>query len=651
MIRQLHIYTRAFLITLAFLLVAITSLTAQAPVDYNDVIVIINSNSEVSTEIGEYFAQKRAIPERNIARIAVPTKETINDTEFQDLRTQIEEFIVANGMTDTINYIVLTKGVPLRVNRPLDSSETAQTTRRASVDNELTLILGNFANIIGGQGWATHNYTTIAAHFNRSLLPIYLVTRLDAYTKEDVFAMIDNSGPNTLVNKDSVIFILDRDPRPIDGTFDQSQIVAGQTLAGRGWNIILNSDSVYVTNQQNVLGYASWGSNDHYDHHTTEHAIPHNTWSPGALAETFVSTSGRSFTPGTSYGQSLIADWLAEGVVGAKGYVFEPFTIALALPHTLFDRYTDESQDTAFNLAESFYMASRTLSWMEVVLGDPKTSIITRVPAIPSPILPPRATICKDDPITLRPDNVSRGAHNWFAGDSTTVASYDLPYDNRHPLWEAAGKTFTPPNQSAGVVTYTYINTNIAGNGFAEIPVTILEAIEPKFSSSADTVSPGQEVVFTDLTGAIANRRWDFGDGGFTESDGTDTIITHTYDRAGVYTVSLVIFNDGCVRNETRTIVVRVTTSVPNPSEAILGAVEVHPNPTTDRVTLTGQLREVTTVVIRLYNPNGQLLRTESVPATNTIRHTLSLAGHAPGVYLIELEAKEQRFTTSIVRQ
>ncbi len=651
MMRQLHIYTRTFLITLVFLCAAITSLTAQAPVDYNDVIVIINSNSDVSKEIGEYFAQKRAIPERNIARIAVPAKETINDTEFQDLRTQIEEFIVGNDMTDTINYIVLTKGVPLRVNRPLDSTETAQTTRRASVDNELTLILGNFANIIGGQGWATHNYTTIATHFNRSLLPIYLVTRLDAYTKEDVFAMIDNSGPNTLVNKDSVIFILDRDPRPIDGTFDQSQVVAGQTLAGRGWNIILNSDSVYVTNQQNVLGYASWGSNDHYDQHTTEHAIPHNTWSPGALAETFVSTSGRSFTPGTSYGQSLIADWLAEGVVGAKGYVFEPFTIALALPHTLFDRYTDESQDTAFNLAESFYMASRTLSWMEVVLGDPKTSIITRVPTVPSPILPPRATICKDDPIMLRPNNVSRGAHNWFAGDSATVASYGLPYDNRHPLWEAAGQTFTPPNQSAGVVTYTYINSNISGNGFAEIPVTILEAIEPKFSSSADTVSPGQEVVFTDLTGAIANRRWDFGDGGFTESDGTDTVITHTYDRAGAYTVSLVIFNDGCVRNETRTIVVRVTTSVPNQPQAILGAVEVHPNPTTDRVTLTGELKKVTTVVLRLYNPNGQLLHTESMLATGRIHHTLSLAGYAPGVYLIELEAEEQRFTTSVVRQ
>ena len=648
MIRQLH---HTALIALALILAATTSLTAQAPVDYNDVIVVINENSDVSKEIGEYFAQQRSIPERNIARITVPTKETINDTEFQDLRTQIEEFIVSNDMTDTINYIVLTKGVPLRVNRPLDSTETAQTTRRASVDNELTLILGSFANIIGGQGWATHNLTSIRAHFNRAILPIYLVTRLDAYTKEDVFAMIDNSGPNTLVNKDSVIFILDRDPRPIDNAFDQSQIIAGQNLARRGWNIILNSDSVYVTDQKNVLGYASWGSNDHYDQHTAEHAIPRNTWSPGSLAETFVSTSGRSFAPGTSYGQSLIADWIAEGTAGAKGYVFEPFTIALALPDVLFDRYTNESQDTAYNLAESFYMASRTLSWMEVVLGDPKTSIITRVPEIPSPTLSKQTTICKDDPITLRPNILSRGAHNWFTGDSTTVASLGLPYDNRHPLWAASGPVFSPSNQTAGIETYTYINSNISGDGFAEIQVTVLEALQPKFSSSADTISPGEEVIFTDLTGVMVNRRWDFGDGKFAESDGTDTSIVHVYESEGEYNVSLVIFNDGCVRNENRTIVVRITTDVPNEPETILATMEVRPNPTADLVTVTAQLKRTTTVILRLYTPNGQLLRTESVRVTGPMHHTLSLENYAPGVYLIELEAEEQRFTTSVVRQ
>ena len=35
---------------------------------------------------------------------------------------------------------------------------------------------------------------------------------------------------------------------------------------------------------------------------------PHMSWNNGSIAETAVSTGGRSFTLGTTYGQSLIAD-------------------------------------------------------------------------------------------------------------------------------------------------------------------------------------------------------------------------------------------------------------------------------------------------------------------------------------------------------
>lgn len=651
MIQQLQISAYIALSTLTFLIAGHLPAFAQAPVDYNDVIVVINENSDVSKEIGEYFARQRSVPERNIARISVPAKETINDEEFQDLRSQVESFITGNDMTDTINYIVLTKGVPLRVNRPLENGENNQTTRRASVDNELTLILGSFTEIIGGQGWATHNYSTLVAHFDRQLIPLYLVTRLDAYTKEDVFAMIDNSGPNTLVNKDSAIFVMDRDPRPIDGTFDQSQVAAGQLLANRGWRILLNSDSVYITEQKNVLGYASWGSNDHYDQYTSEHAIPRNTWSPGALAETFVSTSGRSFQPGTSYGQSLIADWIAEGAVGAKGYVFEPFTIALALPHTLFDRYTDETQDTAFNLAESFYMASRTLSWMEVVLGDPKTSVISQIPPVPSPRISREITICSGDSVPLRPTNLSRGAHNWFRGDSAEIASYNLPYDNRHPLWIADGKLYAPGFDTAGIQTYTYVNTNISGTGFAEITVTVSQLDEPEFSVSADTVRPGEEIVFTDLSGESFESRWDFGDGNFYHSDGSSTSVTHTYDQIGIYTVRFTIFNNGCIKSTVRTIVVTNTTHVPDYPETLLAGLNVHPNPTAGSVTIEAQLPRSANVIVRLYDPSGQLLRTETLKTTGMLHHALNMEGYASGIYLVEITVGEQRFARSVVRQ
>jgi len=127
---------------------------------------------------------------------------------------------------------------------------------------------------------------------------------------------------------------------------------------------------VYVTSREGVIGYVSWGSNDHHADDFTMHALPSNSWSPGALVETYVSTSARSFDNPPSYGQSLIADLIEEGVSGAKGYVYEPYSSSMANPSVLFDRYA-----AGYNLAESYFMASRYISWMDVVVGDPKTTI------------------------------------------------------------------------------------------------------------------------------------------------------------------------------------------------------------------------------------------------------------------------------------
>ena len=83
-------------------------------------------------------------------------------------------------------------------------------------------------------------------------------------------------------------------------------------------------------------------------------------------AETAVSTSARTFAAPKASGQSLIADLVAQGVTGCKGYVSEPGISAMAHPDILFDRYT-----AGFNLAESFYMASWHIHWKDMVIGDP----------------------------------------------------------------------------------------------------------------------------------------------------------------------------------------------------------------------------------------------------------------------------------------
>jgi hypothetical protein len=94
---------------------------------------------------------------------------------------------------------------------------------------------------------------------------------------------------------------------------------------------------------------------------------PHNQWVNGSIAETAVSTGARSFEFGTSYGQSLIADLLEDGVSGVKGYVYEPYLTAVAYPSVMTTAYA-----SGYTWAESIYMANPLMSWMGVAVGDPK---------------------------------------------------------------------------------------------------------------------------------------------------------------------------------------------------------------------------------------------------------------------------------------
>jgi uncharacterized protein (TIGR03790 family) len=360
------------------------NIAAQSNVNYNDVAVIFNSNSPASIEIANYFKQKRNIPEINMIEVNTSTDEEINDSTFNDYLEQVKSYITSNNLTNTLNYLVTTKGCPLKVSR----FEDDQNNCNASVESEFMLMLSGNESVIGSctsfnelstGNFLTNPYFQQVSNFSKSVYDIYLVTRLDAYTVEQVLEMIDKSGPNVYVNKSEVLFVLDQAVNFSGNPLNNALSATNSLLSNRNWLVLFNNDSVFVTDQENVMGYASWGSNDAHAGLFSENAKPRNTWHNGSLAETHVSTSARSFQPGTEYGQSLIADLIDEGVSGVKGYVYEPFVIAIASSDILFERYTrmNNQGNPIYNLAESFFSASRMISWKDVVIGDPKTSITT----------------------------------------------------------------------------------------------------------------------------------------------------------------------------------------------------------------------------------------------------------------------------------
>lgn len=333
-------------------------------------LVIINNASPISDSIGTYFAQQRNVPANNIARINVPTAEEITGTQFDDLRAQVEQYITSRNLTHSLNYLVTTKGMPLKVTR-------ATANECSSVESELTLILGRYASYIGGNGRAISPYYDHRDNFSHETTDIYLVTRLDGYTYQDVKRLIDRSATTATSLPSNGTVVLDQDPAWNSSApyLNTNMTTAATALQGRGVNTLLETSSLYQTHQSNVLGYVSWGSNDHYQSSYTTNGKPHNTYLPGAIAETYVSTSARSFANPPAYGQSLIADLIAEGITGVKGYVYEPYSSAMANVSILFSMFAD-----GYTLAECYYSSSCYLSWMDVVIGDPKFRLVnTRI--------------------------------------------------------------------------------------------------------------------------------------------------------------------------------------------------------------------------------------------------------------------------------
>jgi len=139
---------------------------------------------------------------------------------------------------------------------------------------------------------------------------------------------------------------------------------AAKLLESKGFDVEFEDTKSYVSGS-GLMGYYAWASNDGKYSQSTFNEL---RFLPGSIAEIAVSTSAFTLTSNRTLEgrRSYITDLVAQGVTGVKGYVYEPFTPALAVADILFDRYT-----SGYNLADSFYAASRYIHWRGLVLGDP----------------------------------------------------------------------------------------------------------------------------------------------------------------------------------------------------------------------------------------------------------------------------------------
>lgn len=367
-------------------------------VSYADVGVIVNLNSPESIEIGNYFQAARNVPSQNIIQVTVPNTEVINDSVFNILRAQIETEILNSGLENTLNYLVTTKGVPLKRSN-IDCVSNAGNGDCGSVDSELCLILGAHASNIAQNNAFAHPYFNQNVHFTKNQFGMYLVTRLDGFTVGDVKQMIDRSGPNTLINKLTHQNILDLNAAQGGDALFFIDTYINPTLnelLTANWLTQIDSAISPLTDQMNVLSYLTTG------HGPLPNYTQNFEFVPGSFAAmTTCSTAAAFDSLASSNDNFTISDLIAQGCTAAHGYVNCVYFSQLFRADILVNRYLD--QTAQYNLAESFYMAERFASWQGVVVGDPKTTLLADTTAA----FNPNPTIVNS--ISVYP-NPSRGA-------------------------------------------------------------------------------------------------------------------------------------------------------------------------------------------------------------------------------------------------
>lgn len=336
------------------------------PEESKRVLVVINEASQDSKEVGEYYAKRRQIPAANVLTVNTSKSENISFDEYKfGIEKPIRERI--KNLAGNIDFIVMTRGVPLRLR---DDQGYSVDGHIAAMNLGLTPIELLSVDSIKK---SLNPYFNATERFSSKKYNMYLVTRLDAYNVEQAKALVDRSID---AKPEKGPFFFDAAENRKEGSYLQMQRAlarANQLLQAAGFDSSIDDKPAFIAPSRPLAGYASWGSNDSAFDVDTFRQI---RFKPGAIAETFVSTSARTFKR-VSDGQSLIADLIEDGVTGVKGYVSEPYTFALAKPDLLFDRYTK-----GFNLAESFYAASLVLSWKDVVIGDPLCRPYAQAPVV-----------------------------------------------------------------------------------------------------------------------------------------------------------------------------------------------------------------------------------------------------------------------------
>ena len=335
----------------------------------SSVVVVANPDYAGSVEVAEYYMEAREIPEGNLLSVAGPTTEIINRTQYNEYEADIEVALEAANLTDTVEVLVLTYGVPLKVN----SDDTWDYNGpQASVDGELALLVSDSMNS-GNNGRHSNPYFNTQREFQRNENDdMLLVTRLDGHDKDEAMALVDEAMAAEADNAQGWAYF-DRDTGMTGNYayYDEMIVEGFNRSLERGLSSALE-ESAKDIGQEGALWSERSSDGAEPANGTVTPFFYWGWYSDSAYHDTFNWTRGavgmrlHSFNAQSMRGSHWVTGAVADGISGSTGHVWEPWLDAAAYPHIVMEAFYD-----GYTAAEALWMGTPYLSWQNIVVVDP----------------------------------------------------------------------------------------------------------------------------------------------------------------------------------------------------------------------------------------------------------------------------------------
>lgn len=225
-------------------------------------------------------------------------------------------------------------------------------------------------------------------------------------------------------------------------------------------------------------------------------------------------------------------------------------------------------------------------------------------------------------------------------GPNSTVCD-EVVLDAGNPgstyLWNTGETTQTITVTTTGVYSVTVTNPTSGCEATDNITTTVNYTPVAGFTYT----SAGLTVNFTNTSTAGATYSWSFGDGGTS----TASDPSHTYAVAGSYTVTVTVTN-GC-GSDFYSDVIEVGLGVNDVT--LDNAVQVYPNPTSDKTTVTIQLDQPQQIRLELLNNLGQVVWSAVPGSVTAASIEVDMTVLASGVYQLQIIGENGKAAKQVI--